>query len=84
MESSEKDMRETFRAYDETVWVPGAEGINITEDESLGEDEPTTCVENREFKYIIRNPTTQVVTPVPISEFEASNAECISQVLRDV
>ena len=77
-------MRETVRAYDETVWVPGPEGTSITEEEHLGENEPKTCVEDVELKYIIRNPTTQTVTKTPISEFEESFSECIRKVSEDV
>ena len=62
MDVDEKQMRETFRAYEFTVWVPGQDGVDITEDIILGEYEPKTCVENGELKYIIRNPITQVVS----------------------
>lgn len=84
MEVCEKDMRETTRAYNEIVWVPGPDGTSITEDEYLGENEPKTCVEDGELKYIIRNPTTQTITKTPISNFEDSRSECIREVLKDV
>ena len=66
------------------MWVPGPDGVDITEVESLGECEPKTCVEDGELKYIICNPTTQVVSRIPISTFEQSKAEYISKVLRDI